>query len=352
MPQTIDLNGNGISSEEDFGNPVLTQSVIVSGISSSEAFGNASISYSQVIEPTGILSSETFGRLVVQAGLTAINLSGQGIPSQEAFGKPLVASAILCTGIPSEEHFGAPFIEGIPANWSLKYLPPYNQAQDLYKLLICPVLDFIMLQDFVAFKPSDDQDILNQAHKLLVSGDDEALLAYFRTMIKPIVGTLQVIKLVISFSGYGDSTIIEWYDYGNESGKSFMNPVCNGNIFTKLGYFNPGQPFYFKVIAGAIAGSSFPGIIADPPDRSQSLITNLDAEYNALSIFIIQYKNQLSTLESLKLSVSYYIGGPFIGNVTLAGEKIEIYDKSISGQTALDERGSIWKVPSTFPCGS
>lgn len=349
--QTIDLNSQGITSKEAFGVDLINVKPLhTSGIPSGESFGSHTLEYGQTISLIGIPSGETIGRAQIIPGLAVIDLAGDGIPSTEAFGYPSVPQAILLNGISSEEAFGTPFIQGIPANWSVKYLPPHNQVQSLYDLLICPCIDFVMLQDFVRFHPKPDQDILDQAHELLVSGDDEALLAYFRTLIKPIIGTYRVIKLIISFAGYSDQTILYWYQYGgNFLGQGSYSSLCGGNIVSPQRRAN-GQDFYFKVVAGAIAGSTFPPISPDPPSRVQNLITTLDASYNALTNFIVEYKNERSTLESLKLAVTFYIGGPYIGDVILAGEKVEIYDRSISGQITLDERGSVWQIPVTFPC--
>jgi hypothetical protein len=348
--QTIDLSGQGIGSEEFVSSgSTLTQILRISGIPSETAFGSDTLTYDQTIQILGIPSAEAIGRVVIVPGLSIINLVGEGIPSEEAFGTPSLPQAILLTGIPSEEAFGTPYIQGIPANWSLKYLPPHNQVQSLYDDLICPCIDFVMLQDFVAFRPVVDQDILQQARALLVAGDNEALLAYFRSLIKPIVGTYRVIKLVISFMGFGDQTILYWYQYFNPSSiPSSLNP-CGGNVVLPAGI--KGNDFYFKVVAGVIVGSTFGPIKADNPANAQALMQNLSNNYDLLTNFIIQYKNERSTLEALKLAITYYIGGPYYGVGIFPGEKIEIYDPTISGQTALDERGSVWLIPNTFPCG-
>jgi len=81
--------------------------LIPTGIPSEEAFGTPIVTESVTLIPTGIPSEEAFGTPVLVADGV---LLPTGIPSEEVFGTPIVTGALLATGIPSEEAFGTPSI--------------------------------------------------------------------------------------------------------------------------------------------------------------------------------------------------------------------------------------------------
>src|SRR5258706_4533297 len=106
---TLNINPNGISSTEQFGNANIASvsSVVPGGISTGEQFGSPTITTTVTVSPSGIPSSERFGAATVTS---TVNVAVNGIVTNEQFGTATVSQAISASGIPSSERFGSPTI--------------------------------------------------------------------------------------------------------------------------------------------------------------------------------------------------------------------------------------------------
>ena len=288
---------DGIASVETFGGIRLP--VFLDGIPSYEVFGFLSFSTLQL---TGILSEESFGLVSVPV------VFSDSILSEEAFGS-LVINPIVLVGIPSSEAFGLAniipgtltvpvigitggetFGGGLTVNiisHSINYLPEYNREQDFFKM-ICDMVDYVRTRDYLQWTYNDYQTLLNQVEEVIpVYHDTEAILAYYKFMINPIIGTRTVLDYITKLIGFNETEVQEWFQYA-------------------------GSVWHFKV---------FMGMVALP-------IADFGVTYDAVYNLIMEYKNERSYLEELHIYIALYVD-LFIGMIPLCGEDVTIYDIEI-----------------------
>lgn len=96
---SLEVNASGITSAEAFGDSIVSLEINTSGIASDETFGTNSATLE--VNSTGISSVESFGSHTV-----SLRVNTSGIASAEAFGDHVVSLEINPSGIVSAEAFG------------------------------------------------------------------------------------------------------------------------------------------------------------------------------------------------------------------------------------------------------
>jgi hypothetical protein len=268
-----------IPSFEEFGF-VSFSTLYQTGIPSAEIFGSPRLN----CFPNSVVSGEVFGSPYLQSIVVPI-----GISSAETFGTitfVLIPPVIATIGIGSEETFGSGLTVAIISN-SINYLPVYNQEQDFFKM-ICDMVDYVRTRDYLQWIYEDEQVILDKIKEVIpIYHDVESILAYYKLLIKPIIGTRTVLDYLGKLLEFDETEIQEWFEYG-------------GNVW------------HFKVFLGKVA---IP-------------IADFGATYDSVFNLIMDYKNERSYLEELHIYVALYTD-LFVGMIPLCGEDVTIYDMEI-----------------------
>jgi len=296
----------GIGTGEAIGSPFIPAFVIYEyHIASAEAFGSPTLTAGTLtLYPISLVTFPPFGVPTLFPG--TLTIYPTGIASAGAYGSPSLASEIHpigisssegigsvtlipgtltvpITGVASSETFGSPTVT-IISN-SLEYLPIYKQGKEFFQM-ISMLVDYVRTKDYLNWTYQDDPTLLDAVKEIIPTYHDaEAILAYYKFMLKPIIGTRAVMNYLIQLIDFDEQKVLEWFEYA-------------GNVW------------HFKVYLGRVARP----------------ITDFGATYDAMYNLITDYKNERSYLEHLHIYIVIYTDMPFCGAFVLCGEDITVYD--------------------------